>query len=135
MILQVGVKVLLINPDGKYLLVKRSATAYPNAICGWEPVGGRITPGIPLLENLKREILEETGITRIENIKLVAAQDILRVEGKHIVRLTYVADTADELVVLDSENTEYIWVSMDELKSLEDLDPYLEELVKSWLFG
>ena len=55
-ILQVGVKVLLKNPEGKYLLVKRSAKAYPDAICGWELVGGRITPGIPLLENLQREI-------------------------------------------------------------------------------
>lgn len=130
MLLQVGVKVLLKNSDGKYLLVKRSAVAYPNAICGWELVGGRITPGTTLLENLKREIKEETGITKVENIKLVAAQDILQVEGKHIVRLTYVADTRNEQVVLDSENTEFAWVTKDELKNLEGLDPYLGELVK-----
>ncbi len=65
-VLQVGVKVLLKNPEGKYLLVKRSPKAYPDAICGWELVGGRITPGIPLLENLKREVKEETGIQRLK---------------------------------------------------------------------
>lgn len=129
-ILQVGVKVLLKNPDGKYLLVRRSAKVYPNAICGWELVGGRITPGISLLENLKREIREETGITKVENIKLVAAQDILRVEGKHIVRLTYVADTGSEPVNLDSENTEYKWVTKKEIGVIEGLDPYLNELVQ-----
>lgn len=133
-ILQVGVKVLLKNPKGKYLLVKRSAVTYPNAICGWEPVGGRITPGIPLLENLKREVKEETGITIIKNIKLIAAQDILRVEGKHIVRLTYVADTGNEPVILDSENTEFTWVTTGQIKSLEELDPYLEELVGNGIF-
>lgn len=128
-ILQVGVKVLLKNPKGKYLLVKRSAVTYPNAICGWEPVGGRITAGIPLLENLEREVKEETGITIIKNIKLIAAQDILRVEGKHIVRLTYVADTEDEPVELDSENSEYIWIKSEEIQNLDNLDPYLNELV------
>ncbi len=62
---------------------------------------------------------------------MVAGQDILRVEGKHIVRLTYVADIGDEPVVLDSENTEFKWVTNNELHHLDGLDPYLGELVKS----
>ncbi len=129
-VLQVGVKALLKNPQGKYLLVKRSQKAYPTAICGWEPVGGRITPGLPLLENLKREIKEETGITKVRSFKLVAAQDILRIEGKHVVRLTYTADVEDEEIILDSENVEFIWTSPEELKTLNEMDPYLQELVK-----
>ena len=134
--LQVGVKVLLKNPENKFLLVKRSAKAYPDAICGWELVGGRITPGMPLLENLKREIKEETGITRVENIKLVAAQDILRIAGKHVVRLTYTADTKNEKVVLDkNENTEYVWVTSKELESQPGLDTYLDEMVRSGTVG
>lgn len=56
--LQVGVKVLLKNPEGKYLLVKRSNKKYPEVGATWDIVGGRIDPGLPLLENLK-EVLDK----------------------------------------------------------------------------
>ncbi|HEA84446.1 MAG TPA: NUDIX hydrolase, partial [Candidatus Wildermuthbacteria bacterium] len=60
--LQVGVKILLQNKDGKYLLVRRSPEKYPEieAKNSWGIVGGRIIPGSPLFENLKREVKEET---------------------------------------------------------------------------
>lgn len=77
--------------------------------------------------NRKREIAEETDIKKVENFKLIAAQDILRTEGKHVVRLTYTADVQDEKITLDVENTEYIWIAPEELKTLNS---YLEELVK-----
>jgi ADP-ribose pyrophosphatase YjhB (NUDIX family) len=61
MILQVGVKVLLKNKQGKYLLLKRSLKKYPNVVGTWDIVGGRIDLGVPLVENLKREVKEEVG--------------------------------------------------------------------------
>ena len=57
--LQVGVKVFLKNLQGKYLLVRRSPKKYPEVGALWDIVGGRINPGSPLLENLKREKKEE----------------------------------------------------------------------------
>lgn len=131
-VLQVGVKALLKNPQGKLLLVMRSTKAYPDAACGWESVGGRITAGISLLENLKREIEEETGITKVGNFKLIAAQDILRIAEKHVVRLTYTADVKDEKVILDiNENTDYVWLTLEELRKQPNLEPYLKELVNA----
>ncbi len=56
--LQVGVKALLRNGEGKYLLLRKSPERYPEIGAKWEIVGGRIEPGTPLLENLRREILE-----------------------------------------------------------------------------
>ena len=55
-ILQVGVKAFLKNKDGKYLLLQRSSLKYADTKGAWDIVGGRIEPGTPLLDNLKREI-------------------------------------------------------------------------------
>ena len=130
--LQVGVKVLFKNSAGKYLLVKRSKEKYPDAQIGWEIVGGRIIPGTPLLENLKREVKEETGFTLLKVEKLLAAQDILRVKGKHVVRITYLGKAKGKIKLDKEENTEYKWFSLKELKALpkKDLDMYFAEALK-----
>lgn len=125
--LQVGVKILLKNKEGKYLFVKRSDKKYPGTQGLWDIIGGRINPGSTLLENLRREIKEETGLELLSLPKLIAAQDILRVQGKHIVRLTYSGETDGE-PVLDDENTDYRWLNLNELQSLPDLDSYVKEL-------
>ncbi len=130
-ILQVGVKILLKNTEGKYLLVRRNPKKYPEVGPKWDIVGGRIDPGTPLLENLKREIKEEVNLEYIGQPKLVAAQDILRVEGRHVVRLTYTGEIQGE-PKLDDDHLEAKWFSAEELKSLSDieLDIYLKELIE-----
>ena len=55
-LLQVGVKILLKNSDGKFLLLRRSLEKYPEIKGRWDIVGGRIDPGIALKENLIREM-------------------------------------------------------------------------------
>lgn len=128
-ILQVGVKAFLKNTRGEYLVIKRSSKKYPNALGKWDIVGGRINPGTKLLDNLAREIDEETGLKIIGEPKLVAAQDILNVPGKHIVRLTYVC-IADGEVKLDiEEHDEFRWLTKQELQKMEDFDVYAKELV------
>ena len=121
--LQVGVKILLKNKDGKYLVVLRSVKdgAY------WEIIGGRINLGFSLLENLKREVMEETGLEIKYEPKLITAQDILK-PNKHIVRLTY-AGLADGEVKLSDEHTEYKWLSTEEISNLEPIDSYLKEVL------
>lgn len=139
--LQVGVKILLQNSEGKYLLVRRNVEKYPDAGAIWDIVGGRIHPGSLLFENLKREVKEETGLMLTTEPKLIAAQDILKVPGKHIVRLTYVGTIEDfetnknsrsieNEITLDDENDEYGWFTLEEIKLIENLDPYLREVIK-----
>lgn len=128
--LQVGVKALLKNKDGKYLLLRRSPEKYPEAGATWDIVGGRIDPGSTLLENLKREIKEEIGLDLNDEPKLIAAQDILRVPGRHVVRLTYTAHIDGE-PQLDGDHTEFKWFTAPELKNLENLDDYFKELLES----
>ena len=133
MILQVGVKVILKNNEGKYLLIKRSPIKYPEVTNPWDIPGGRIDPGTSLMENLRREVKEETGLEIISEPKLLAAQDILRLPEKHVVRLTYSAETAGEPVLDTTENIEYKWVTLSELKKQEKLDKYVKEVLKAGL--
>ena len=128
--LQVGVKILLKNKDGRYLLLRRSLTKYPEIVGRWDIVGGRIQPGKNLIENLKREMKEETGLELVGEPKLVAAQDIMRDNNHHVVRLTYLGETDGEVVLDTSENDAYKWYSWEELVRLENVDMYFREVLK-----
>jgi 8-oxo-dGTP pyrophosphatase MutT (NUDIX family) len=133
MILQVGVKALLKNKDGKYLILKRSAEKYGKFGDMWDIVGGRIEPGSSLMENLKREVTEETQLQISSEPRLLHAQDILRHKDKHVVRLTYVADATGEVVLDTSENVDYKWLTLDELRRLSGLDEYVKEILEKKL--
>src|SRR4051812_38627645 len=112
MILQVGVKAFLKNSKNKYLLLKRNTKKYKNVKGTWDIVGGRINPGTMLLENLSREIKEETGLELTDTPVLIAAQDILTTDEKrHIVRLTYLA-RIDGNPTLSDESVEFNWFTL-----------------------
>lgn len=130
--LQVGVKILLKNKEGKYLLVRRSPDKYPDASGSWDIVGGRIEPGSALLDNLKREVREETNLELVKEPKLIGAQDILRVPGKHIVRLTYMGSAEGQVKLDEKENIEFQWLSLDEIKKVSDLCVYFKELLDKY---
>ncbi len=129
--LQVGVKVLITNRDRKYLLVHRSLEKYPEIKGRWDIVGGRINPGKPLLENLSREVMEEVDLELSDNLKLIAAQDILRNDDRHIVRLTYLGHAEGEVKLDKKENDSYKWYTWEELQRLEDVDIYFKELLNN----
>ncbi len=130
-ILQVGVKILLKNKEGKYLLLRRSLEKYPEIKGRWDAVGGRIEPGTSLMDNLRREVREETALTIVGMPTLIGGQDILRVPGKHIVRLTYMGEAEGEIVLDTNENDTYQWYTPEEIKNLEDIDVYLKQLYES----
>lgn len=130
--LKVGVKILLKNKDGKYLVLCRSKVKYRDIGPEWDIAGGRIDPGTTLLENLKREVKEETGLEIYGEPKLITAQDIIRPEkGKHTVRLTYIGE-ANGGVKLSDEHSEYKWLSLDDIKKLEPIDFFLKEVITNF---
>ena len=128
--LQVGVKIAIVR-EGKILLLKRASGKYSDIKRDrWDIVGGRINPGTPLVENLKREVLEETKMNLLEEPKLLAAQDILKNENKHVVRLTYTGQALGE-PILDQDHEEFKWMDLKDLQDLgENLDIYFKELLE-----
>lgn len=127
--LQVGVKVLLKNDEGKILLVKRTPQTYGKTSGSWDIVGGRIEPGSGLIENLRREIREEAQLEMTSEPRLIAAQDIMPTAEKHVVRLTYTAHTRGEPILDMAENCEYRWLSLEEIAAESDLDTYVRKLL------
>ena len=112
------------------MLIRKNPKKYPEMGPKWEIVGGRIDPGSPLIDNLKREIKEEVNLDFDGNAKLVAAQDILKNHGKHTVRLTYTGSIEGEPNISD-ESLEYKWFTLEEIKKLtsEEIDIYFKELL------
>ena len=127
--LQVGVKIFLKNKEGRFLLMRRNAEKYGKTNGSWDIVGGRIDPGTNLMENLRREVKEETGLEILSVPKLLHAQDIMSNAEKHVVRLTYIGDTEGEPILDTTENTEYKWLTWEELRTQEDLDIYAKEAI------
>jgi 8-oxo-dGTP diphosphatase len=133
MLLQVGVKAFLKNKEGKYLLVRRNAEKYGKTSGSWDIPGGRIDPGTSLVENLRREVKEETGLKIISEPILISAQDIMPNTEWHIVRLTYIADTDGEPQLDLAENTEYLWCTVEQLTVQDGLDTYVREVIEKGL--
>lgn len=129
-LLQVGVKAFLKNKKGKYLFLQRS-DVYAKAPGEWDIPGGRINPRTPLLENLKREIKEETGLTLNKVPRLIAAQDIFAGD-KHVVRLSYIG-VIEGVLTLSEEHKGFAWFSIEELGGLTPLDKYIKELIDNGL--
>lgn len=129
-VLQVGVKVLIKNSDNKYLFLKRSLVTYPETTGNNLDIpGGRIEIGTPLIENLQREVSEETGLTLdIASLKLLAAQDIIRAE-KHVVRLTYTGTATGDIVLDPKEHESFEWIDLSDLKEKKELDKYTKEVL------
>ena len=131
--LQVGVKAFIRNEKGQYLVLRKNPDHNKYATYAWDIPGGRIDTGASLIDNLAREIKEETSMELLRDFepKLIYAQDIIR-ETFHVVRLSYLAH-ADGEVVLSPEHTDFKWVSLEELKTLAGLDTFTEEVVQKGL--
>jgi 8-oxo-dGTP pyrophosphatase MutT (NUDIX family) len=126
--LQVGVKVLLKNPEGKYLLIRR-APKEKNGPGKWDIPGGRMDAGSTMLENLAREVMEETGLTMTSEPKVLGIQDLLWPD-RHVVRITHTG-TAAGTPALSEEHVEYRWASLDEILVLnaQEFDTFLRSLI------
>ncbi|MBU1038866.1 NUDIX hydrolase [Patescibacteria group bacterium] len=128
--LQVGVKALIKNESGNYLLLKRTEPYPEESEPRWDIPGGRINIGEPIEQALQREITEETGLTITNEPRIIQAQDILRNSDKHVVRLTYLVQTVGEIKLNPQEHTDFVWCSLEKISELRH-DIYLDPILKT----
>ena len=115
----VGIKGLIVNSEGQYLLLKASARDHsPGTQPYWDIPGGRIEEGASAEETLRREIEEETGVSDISDIKFFTAiisNHQIPLEGEQnagLVLMVYEAKIpVGSDIKLSPEHTEYEWVS------------------------
>ncbi len=108
--------------NGNLLIVKRSSTDSHNK-SQWEFAGGKLDIDENLLEGLKREIKEETGLC-IHGIRTLAFPvSYKNTKGKykgclHVV-LFYVAKVLEDKVKRSTEHDAHKWVSQTEILSYD----------------
>lgn len=129
--ISVGVKAFLKNPAGKYLLMRRSDLE-KRGKQKWDIPGGRMEAGSTVLDNLAREILEETGLVMTSDPVFFTLQDIIwpAPDGRHVLRILYTGTIVGE-PTLSFEHSEHKWFTLDEMLELSDVefDRFLVALV------
>lgn len=118
---------VLIQKDNKYLVIKRSPNDVykPNL---WDTPGGIIKFGEKIIDALVRETKEESGLTvKVGNV--IFCNDFVN-GNRHQFDLVYLCEYIDGDVKLNlKEHTEFKWVDLEELESLEKIT-FLEALFK-----
>ena len=115
----------LIHKDGKYLLQNRVAKDWQ----GYALPGGHIEPNESVVESVRREIEEESGLV-ITNPRLCGIKQFPKGGLRYIVFLFEATEFSGEL--RSSEEGEMRWVSRGELKTLPTVSD-LETLIDMML--
>ncbi len=120
---------LIVNPEGKVLLIKSHKWHNKYVI-----PGGQIEFGETIKQALKREIKEETGLD-IYDIQYLFCQDFIYDRAywkkRHFVLLDFICRTNSSQVTLNWEGQEYVWASMDEIDKLP-VDIYTLKVIEEF---
>ena len=124
--------VVIINREGKFFFM-RHATRFNQQL---HIPGGHVEWGETLESCVKREVLEETGLTIynpefIRPVEFVLSPDYD--ETRHIIPLDFAVHTDDpeNAVRLDQrEGVEYVWLSPDEIVKRDDIEPITKETIQ-----
>ncbi|MDA8596787.1 NUDIX domain-containing protein [Candidatus Pacebacteria bacterium] len=124
--LQVGAKGIIARSDRKVLILRESGDAYDEGTeeGRWDVVGGRIDVGEKLIEGLRREIKEESGL-HIDVVNVIGATEtfpIIKDVQHQIVRVYYACRTDSDSVMLSPDHDKYDWIDPNEHAKFNIMD-------------
>ncbi|KKS42110.1 hypothetical protein A3H03_00600 [Candidatus Kuenenbacteria bacterium RIFCSPLOWO2_12_FULL_42_13] len=126
----VAVTALIINKEGKLLVVKRSMReiAFPGR---WALPGGKLEDNETVMEGLKKECKEEVGI-EIENKKIYVDDNaFVRPDNQTVKVFCYLVFAKGLEVKLNKDDfDEYQWAGIEEIGEYEVLGMDREKLNK-----
>lgn len=114
---------IIIDEHGSVLILKRDA--------GWGLPGGRLEDDNTPQEGLMREILEETGITGVENAQIVSVNLSDTKETYMVYFLCRVSGV--QKITLSNEHQEYVWVTKNTLDDYGFEYPKTKEKIREAL--
>lgn len=124
-----------LKDDDKFLLLKRSSTV--KTMKGlWAGISGIIENDEAPLRRAKIEIFEELGITE-NKIKFLKAASEMKVHSPQYENheweiFPFLFEVNNPMIKLNWENSEYKWISIDELKNYETV-PSIDKVLFSLL--
>lgn len=115
-ITKVALKCCIIK-DSKILVLKKTLEEGKNDYGKnlYDLPGGRLEYGEDLIEGLKREVLEETGLN-ISDIKIIDGTSIINKEKINLVILQYTAKYCSGEILLSEEHDSYEWTETNKNK-------------------
>lgn len=136
MILKVAAKAVVINESGEVLLLREASTYKEGTNIGrYSCPGGRLNPGENYENGLKREIMEETGLT-VEPLYPIYVGEwhpVINGVPHQIIAIFTVCKATSKEVKLSEEHDDYKWIDPKDrneydIMALEDrvLDRYAE---------
>lgn len=109
----VALKAIIIY-DRKALIIQRSYGEVSGS-GSWEFAGGKLEFGEDLESGLKREIMEEVGLS-VEIERLLYASTFQSKENRQTVILNYLCHSFSNKVILSEEHEQFIWADKRTMK-------------------
>lgn len=121
----------IIGKDGKVLLLKRKAGDFMGGI--FEFPSGKVEENENLIEALKREINEETGLQTLNVKAIIDTFDYESKSGKKTRQFNFdVTVNHDEIILSSKEHEVYTWISKNEFEQENITDSVKITLRKYW---
>ena len=114
-----AVRVILTDPDGKILIIKRSTESKTNP-GRWELPGGKVGQNESIDQALLREVYEETGLKITpDHVVGVSEQNLHIIRAVHIIMSSRIVEGE---LTLSPEHEGYAWVFLENLSNYELAD-------------
>lgn len=114
-------KCIVVDDKGRILALKRSETKETkdsNRSGCWDLPGGTYERGEDVIDSLKREVMEEVGLTIIDPKPVYLANGLNNanefMSSEVVFAVTHVATEWSGEVIISDEHTEYRWVTAEE---------------------
>ena len=113
----IAVRTIILNPDGKALILRRSNTKLGNG--KWCLPGGNIEYGQKVEEAVETEVKQETSLV-IKSLRFLFYLENMQSEESdlHYVNLVFICDVNGKLKI-NHESSDYAWIGPDEIGNYE----------------
>jgi len=124
----------IIEQDRKILVLKQSGEASVDGANRYHPPGGIVEPGEHLQEAVVREVYEETGMNVMvgDVLSVEEWRVTIRGEGCQFFGVFFKCSLQDqhEITLQEAEASGYAWVGLEELSTIDILEPSLSVIRK-----
>lgn len=116
----IGVGAIILNNDGKFLLIKRGKKSQ-NEIGLWGFPGGAMEFGETFGETIKREVKEELGVSIKPLVTLKPINHLIPSEKQHWIAVPYVCKLQSSKIQIKEPDkiSEIGWFDLDEIGKMK----------------